>query len=323
MILKNLTRRSNTGQLVNYLFKQEKDNKPKPILKHNLRSRTAKGWTKELDKNFELRLNRRKDSIRLHHTIISFSNKDKKQINQELLKDITKKYIELRGKDNIYLASSHHDKEHIHLHIVMSATKLITGESNRISRQEFRDLKLALTEYQKEKYPELIHSLPAHGKSQKLQLSDPELKLQDPEGKLSEKQGLFQTVETVYNRSKSVDNFLSELKSEGINTYDRGGKVYGVEDETGRHYRFKTLGFDLKKLEELDRQAQEEAKQLQELASLRDAKNPDREQDNEGFEREIQEVNEYQTEDPESDDSEEITGIQDEDDIDSDDAEDD
>ena len=218
MILKNLTRRSITGQLVNYLFKQEKDNKPKPVLKHNLRSRTTKGWTKELDKNFELRLNRRKDNIRLHHTIISFSNKDKKQINTELLKDITKKYIELRGKDNLYLASSHHDKEHIHLHIVMSSTKLITGESNRISRQEFRELKLALDEYQKVKYPELVNSLPAHGKSQKLQLTDPEQKLQDREGKLSQKQVLLETVQTVYSRSKSLDNFLSELKSEGYNS---------------------------------------------------------------------------------------------------------
>lgn len=323
MILKNLTKRSNTGQLVNYLFKQEKDSKPKPILKHNLRSRTTKGWTKELDKNFELRLNRRKDNIRLHHTIISFSNKDKKQINPELLKDITKKYIELRGKDNIYLASSHYDKEHIHLHIVMSSTKLITGESNRISRQEFKDLKLALDEYQKEKYPELIHSLPAHGKSQKLQLSDPELKLQDREGKLSQKQGLLETVETVYSRSKSVDNFLSELKSEGINTYDRGGKAYGVEDDTGLHYRFKTLGFDLKKLEEFERQAQKEAKQLQELASLRESKSSDREQDNEGFEREIQEDFKEQIEDQESDDSEEENGIKEEEDMDSEKAEED
>ena len=316
MILKNLTRRSNTGQLVNYLFKQEKDNKPKPVLKHNLRSRTTKGWTKELDKNFELRLNRRKDNIRLHHTIISFSNKDKKQINTELLKDITKKYIELRGKDNLYLASSHHDKEHIHLHIVMSSTKLITGESNRISRQEFRELKLALDEYQKVKYPELVNSLPAHGKSQKLQLTDPEQKLQDREGKLSQKQVLLETVQTVYSRSKSLDNFLSELKSEGYNSYSRGGKIYGVEDESGRHYRFKTLGFDLKKLKEIDRQAQEEARQLQELANLRDAKNSDREQDNEGYEREIQEENEDQTEDPESDYSNEETEIQGQDDED-------
>lgn len=323
MILKNLTRRNNTGQLVNYLFKQEKDNKPKPILKHNLKSRTTKGWTKELDKNFELRMHRRIDNIRLHHTIISFSNKDKKQINPDLLKDITKKYIELRGKENQYLISTHHDKEHIHLHIVMSAHKYLTGESNRISRQEFKDLKLALDEYQKEKYPELINSLPSHGKSQKLQLTDPELKLQDREGKLSQKQELFETVQTVYSRSKSLYNFLFELKSEGYNSYNRGGKVYGVEDESGRHYRFKTLGIDLNKLEELDRQAKEEAKQLQELSSLRDSKNQEQERDHEGFEREIQEDNEGPTEDPESDDSEEETGIQDEDDLDSEDAEED
>lgn len=323
MILKNLTRRSNTGQLVNYLFKQEKDSKPKPILKHNLRSRTTKGWIKELDRNFEMRNHKRKDNIRLHHTIISFSNKDKKQISIDLLKDITKRYIELRGKENQYLVSTHHDKEHIHLHIVMSSIKYLTGESNRISRQEFKDLKLALDQYQKEKYPELIHSLPAHGKSQKLPLSDPELKLQDREGKLSQKQELLETVQTVFDRSKSVDNFLSELKSEGYNSYSRGGKVYGVEDESGRHYRFNTLGFDLKKLEELDRQAQEEAKQLQELASLREAKSPEQEQDHDGFEREMEVDNDNLTEDQESKDSEEETGVQDEDDFDSEVAEDD
>ncbi|MGB5024437.1 MAG: relaxase/mobilization nuclease domain-containing protein, partial [Saprospiraceae bacterium] len=303
MILKNLTRRNNTGQLVNYLFKQEKGNKPKPILKHNLKSRTTKGWTKELDKNFELRMHKRKDNIRLHHTIISFSNKDKKQINQELLKDITKKYIELRGKDNIYLASSHHDKEHIHLHIVMSTHIYLTGESNRISRQEFRDMKLALDTYQKERYPELVQSLPSHGKSQKLQLTDPELKLQDRNGKLSQKQELLETVQTVYSKSKSLDNFLSELKSEGYNSYSRGGKVYGVEDESGRHYRFKTLGFDLNKLEELDRQTQEEARQLQELASIRDSKSQDKELEDQ-FEREIDNEEENQSKGSESNDSE-------------------
>ena len=323
MILKNLTRRSNTGQLVNYLFKQEKDNKPKPILKHNLRSRTTKGWTKEFDQNFESRIHRRSNNISLHHTIISFSNKDKNQINPELLKDITKKYIELRGKENIYLASSHHDKEHIHLHIVMSSTKLITGESNRISRQEFKDLKLALDAYQKEKFPELKHSLPAHGKSQKLQLSDPEQKLQDREGKLSQKQELFQAVQSAYARSKSVDNFLSEIKSGGYKTYERGGKVYGLEDESGRHYRFSTLGFDLNKLEDKDRQTQEEAKQLQELASLRDSKSQDLEQEDEGLEREIDEDDKDQTEDQESEDLEAETGTQDEDDSDTEDTDDD
>ncbi|MBK8954992.1 MAG: relaxase/mobilization nuclease domain-containing protein [Saprospiraceae bacterium] len=286
MILKNLTRRSNTGQLVNYLFKQEKDNKPKPILKHNLRSRTTKGWTKELDKNFEFRLNKRKDNIRLHHTIISFSNKDKNHINPELLKGITKKYIELRGKDNMYIASLHWDKEHIHLHIVMSSIKYLTGESNRISRQEFKEIKLALDSYQKEKYPELVNSLPNHGKSKNTQLTDQEQGLLNMDRKLSQKQELLETIQAVYDSSKSVDNFLSELKSKGYEPYYRGGRLYGLEDVSERHYRFKTLGIDLNMLEEKDRQAQVEAKQLQELVSLRESKSQDRQQDDEP-EREI------------------------------------
>ncbi len=303
MILKNLTRKSGTSQLVNYLFKNEKDKKPEPILKHNLRGRTTKGWSKEFERNFELRNNRRKDNIQLHHTIISFSNKDKKHINPELLKDITKKYIELRGKDNIYLASSHRDKEHIHLHIVMSSIKYMTGESNRISRQEFKDIKLALDTYQKEKYPELVNSLPNHGKSKSVQLNDLEKNLQISDRKLSQNQEVLETVQTVFDRSKSVDNFLSELKSEGYATYTRGGKVYGIEDASERHYRFKTLGIDLNKLEEKDRQAQVEAKQLQELAELRDSKSQDLELDDQP-EREIDDRPDDETQDSETEDSE-------------------
>ncbi|MFZ1424803.1 MAG: relaxase/mobilization nuclease domain-containing protein [Saprospiraceae bacterium] len=301
MILKNLTRRSNTGQLVNYLFKQEKDNKLKPIIKHNLRSRTTKGWTKELDKNFELRLNRRKDSIRLHHTIISFSNKDKKQINLDLLKDITKKYIELRGKDNIYLASSHHDKEHIHLHIVMSATKYMTGETNRISKSEFKGLKLALDAFQKEKYPELSHSLPNHGKSQKIQLTEQEHQLQSWEGKLSQKQQILETVEAVYSKSKSLDDFLSQLKSEGYEPYYRAGNLYGVEDG-GRNFRFKTLGFDKDKLDELNKQPDNAEKELHEIRNLRESKSDEKEQE-EKCERSIDDDDSDEETEDDTDDS--------------------
>jgi hypothetical protein len=76
VILKNLTRRSNIGQLVNYILKLEKDEKAEPILKHNLRSRSATGWTKEFESNEALRLYKRSDNIKLNHTILSFSNKD-------------------------------------------------------------------------------------------------------------------------------------------------------------------------------------------------------------------------------------------------------
>jgi hypothetical protein len=256
---------------VNYILKPEKIEKAEPILKHNLRSRSPIGWTKEFESNNALRLYKRSDNIKLNHTILSFSNKDIEHISKDLLKDISKKFIELRGKDNVYLASSHHDKDHIHLHILMSATKYLTGESNRISKKEFHELKLGLDAYQKEKYPELIHSLPNHRKLSKVQSQDISYPFKDSIRTLSQKQQISDKIEEIYGKAKSSQEFLSQLKFEGLEPYYRGGSVYGVEDQ-GRHFRFKTLGFDTNKLDELDKKSSKEEDELQQLSDLRESK---------------------------------------------------
>ncbi len=305
MILKNLTRRSNVGQLVNYILKPEKNEKAEPILKHNLRSRSANGWTKEFESNNSLRLYKRSDNIKLNHTILSFSNKDVEHISKDLLKDISKKFIELRGKDNVYLASSHHDKDHIHLHILMSATKYLTGESNRISKLEFKELKLALDAYQKEKYPELIHSLPNHGKLTKVQSQDISYPFKDSIRTLSQKQQISETITEVYGKTNSSQEFLSQLKFEGLEPYYRGGSIYGVEDQ-GRHFRFKTLGFDINKLDELDKKLAKEDYELQDLSDLRECKNFEKEVEDE---RSIDIEADEETEDDSEDDEYDGLGI--------------
>lgn len=295
MILKSLTRRNNTGQLLKYLFNPKKNEKTEPVLKHNLRTRSQDGWKKEFEANDSLRIRRRKDNIQIYHIVLSFSNKDKEYINKGLLKDISKKYVELRGKENIFLSVSHHDRDHVHLHIIQSGTKYLTGESNRTSKKEFHELKLALDAYQKEKYPELVHSLPEHGKSLRLQRTEKDYQFQNREGKLSHKQQLLQTLETVYEKSKSLDHFLVQLKSEGIDPYYRGGRLYGIEDTDGRHYRFKTLDF-ADKLDSLQKQAEMEEKELQTLSDLRESKSNEREEEHE---REIEAESE-ETEDEEN-----------------------
>ena len=290
MILKSLSRRNNTLQLVGYLFKQEKNEKPQPILKHNLRSRSVKGWAKEFDQNESLRLHKRKDNIKINHTILSFSTKDKEYISKSLLKDVSKKFVELRGKDNVYLVSSHHDRQHIHLHIIMSGTKYLTGESNRISKKEFHELKLALDSYQKEKYPKLIHSLPEHGKALKYQASQKDLKFQNRGEQPSQKQQILEATDKLYSRSKSLDHFLSQLKSKGYEPYYRGGQLYGLENQEGRHFRFKTIGYEKDRLEELDRQGVQQQKALKEIRDLRDSKNLEKEEEHErNIDEEIEE----------------------------------
>ncbi|MBK8241890.1 MAG: relaxase/mobilization nuclease domain-containing protein [Saprospiraceae bacterium] len=278
---------------MNYVLKPEKNEKAEPILKHNLRSRSPVGWTKEFESNEALRLYKRSDNIKLNHMILSFSSKDIEHISKDLLKDISKKFIELRGKDNVYLASSHHDKDHIHLHILMSATKYLTGESNRISKLEFQDLKLGLDAYQKDKYPELIHSLPAHGKLTKVDFQDISYPFKASDKTLSQKQQISENIAEIYGKVNTSQEFLSQLKFEGLEPYYRGGTVYGVEDQ-GRHFKFKTLGFDINKLDELDKNQSKVEVELQDLKDLRESKNLEKEVNDE---RNIEDDEDEETED--------------------------
>src|ERR1700741_1033396 len=114
MIIKTLSRKSNTGQLFQYVFRyvfQRKENSPtksvgsgkdKFIVRHNIRSRSLNGIIREYKDNESYRLVQRKDSVRLFHAIISFSDKDREQIYDALLKDVARKFIEERGTNNLY-----------------------------------------------------------------------------------------------------------------------------------------------------------------------------------------------------------------------------
>lgn len=288
MIIKNLTRKSGANQLVNYLFKyflkEQKQNNlsDKPlIVKRNLRTNKIQSWAKQFDANEKLRLRKRKDNILLHHTIISFSNKDKEHITKSLLKDVAKKYIELRGKNNIYIATPHYDREHIHLHIAMSGCKYKTGESNRLSHKQFKELKLELDRYQREKYPNLIHSLPRHGSKNSKELNQADKKTLNLSGKTNQKQHVFDSLNNAFKKSNSVKEFLEQIKSDGLEPYCRGGKLYGVQNEFDRRFRFKTLGVEIEKLDERDELEKRNTRELEDLRNLRESKENDHTRDSE------------------------------------------
>ncbi len=96
MIIKSLSRKSNSSQLVKYIFRYVLDDEKKKeiskndlvksvqpnfIIRHNVRSRSVKGYVKEFQENEAYRIVRRKDSVQLFHTIISFAPGDSKVIN--------------------------------------------------------------------------------------------------------------------------------------------------------------------------------------------------------------------------------------------------
>lgn len=150
-----------------YIFKyihQEKREAQAPfIIRHNVRSTDVRGFTKEFTENAARRVHARRDQTLIHHTILSWSNKDREKITPEMIRRMASQYIRLRGENNLYVGAIHTDRDHIHLHLAMSGNQ-INGLSSRISQRQFFDLKCSLDAFQRELYPELDNSLPEHGK---------------------------------------------------------------------------------------------------------------------------------------------------------------
>lgn len=133
MIVKVLARHNPTyGQLIDYLTKEGKGRDGKPIvMTHNFKGSTKVKWVKEFMENESFRQHVRKDQIYIYHEIISLSSKENKEmINQKILEDLAEQYINLRGKEGMYIAAFHEDKEHCHIHFAVSGVKYRTGQAH-------------------------------------------------------------------------------------------------------------------------------------------------------------------------------------------------
>lgn len=250
MILKSLSRKSGTAQLLQYLFQENKTpESQKPlIITHNIRSKSLDSWSTAFEENEQFRIHKRKDNIKVYHTVLSFSNKDKQHISNSKLTTIAQKYISLQGKDNLYVGTAHYDKDHIHLHLVMSGTKYLTGETNRKTKDDFHKLKLSMDAYQLENFPELTHSLPHHGKSIELLRKNHLPVIDSRNGRVSKKEMILREIETVYNQATSQESFFIELEKRGLTPYYRNGKLTGITLPNSLKFRLTRLGFDSDKL---------------------------------------------------------------------------
>ena len=272
MILKNLSRRTSIHQLFTYVFEKERKtmhNDMKPfVIKHNVRSNSLKKWVKEFEQNSENRIHKRKDHILLNHAILSFSPKDSQFINEKVFRDIANKFIQLRGQNNMYCAKIHSDVAHPHIHILYSAVEYQTGKSNRISHEEFRDLKKNLDEYQRMKYPEL-ESLPDHDRRSRKKLTREEYQRQLQKNHQSQKLSLIETLEKVFSKSTSIEEIESNLKAEGHELYFRNDSIQGIKFKGERKFRFSRLGDYQERITELSKVQNIKKRTLEGIQTIR------------------------------------------------------
>lgn len=172
MLIRSLaTRKSKRSlkRLLNYLFhSNEKVRDGKGDLHYmtqHLRGSSIEEWVEEWDGNEAYRTQRRRNSVWAYHDVLSFHEKDSAYLNQAVIQDLLFTYLNKRAPGALALGVVHYDTEHIHLHLCFSGIEAYTGRSNRISKSDFARIKKEVQEFQKSKYPELMHSIVEHGKS--------------------------------------------------------------------------------------------------------------------------------------------------------------
>ncbi len=281
MIIKSLSRKSNPVQLIRYALKYSlKENNTQTqkehatiLLKHNLRSKDIDGYIKEFKENESYRIYRRKDSVILFHTILSFAPEDKKRITKLMLKDISQKFVALRGADCLNLAVCHSEKNHEHIHVLTAGIKT-NGRSSRVSKQAFNHILNELEKYQQEKYPSLVHSKNTHSKTKTQDKEQLIAHLQKT--RKSDKLSLLTHLDKAYRNAKSQDDFIQRLSSKGYEIYQRNGKPQGILAD-GKKFRFTSLNFDTTNFEKLNERELKDSQALTQIQAIRNKENKQKE----------------------------------------------
>jgi len=242
------------------------------LLKHNIRSKDVEGYIREFKENETYRIYRRKDSVVLFHSILSFAPQDKQHVTKAMLKDIAKRFVELRGTDSLHVAVAHLEKEHPHIHVVTSGVK-INGRSSRVSKQVFDHILNQLEKYQQEKYPNLIHSKNRHGKT-KIQHKEQLIEYLQKNRKTTQLQ-LLSHLEHSYQNANSLTDFTNHLSTNNYELYFRNGKPQGILSN-GKKFRFSSLQFDARNIEQLHERANESSRALAQIQAIRNKETKER-----------------------------------------------
>ncbi len=248
MIIKSLSRKTpEYSQLAHYMIGKGKSKTPL-VIRHNMQ--TESGDPDELAREIEENAaysRRRKNGICMYHEIVSFSPRDKAAITRDMLEDVSHEYMAERlGDCGLGFAAVHIDKENVHIHFMIGANQIRSRRKLRMSRAEFERLKMKMSGWVKDKYPQLMHTYDqrkrAKGKVRERQRENCRnyrLKKQNRKAP-TRKQLARSAVVGAVKAAKSATDFIGILKGGGFTPYRRGKSLGIMKD--GLRFRLSTLG---------------------------------------------------------------------------------
>ena len=129
-------------------FNNQLQNNDNPEQKVALTEKRVENMYSQFVQNNKNRLIKRENGNVVYHDIISFHKNDSDKLPLETLKRIARKYIQERSKYSLVVSTMHSDKDHLHLHFVISSVEFATGRVVRKTRKEFNQIKMKMEQWQ-------------------------------------------------------------------------------------------------------------------------------------------------------------------------------
>lgn len=251
-------------KLVKYI-NQDKDFNPHDpnVVMHNVRNPISlAAIAAEFENNDQERKNLRINSVRADHNILTFRSEDAMYLTEQKKNEIANEFIRLRCPGAIVFGRWHFDREHPHLHLCISATEYLDPEKLlRLDNRKFNKLRRDMELWQQREMPELS-SIVYINKQERTKDFIEQDRNARKQKKIQmdirvEKQELFECLNTLINKSASMEDFHNYILQESeISLYGYEGNYVGVQLGNGKKYRWETLKLT-EQLESLDRKEKE------------------------------------------------------------------
>jgi hypothetical protein len=181
---------------------------------------------------------RKRVKTRAQHIIISFHEKDSKNVTPEMLYAIVNNFLETRGYSRCVVYGKAHFEKNAHIHLCVSQNYFLTDKSCDTPKKEYLRQNREVEYFQEEHYSkELANSFVYINEKKK------ELKQLQKSPKAKTKNKVIDTLNDLADKAKNLTDlyYLIETNHKDLKIYSRGNKLnYGVRCEK-LNFRFTTV----------------------------------------------------------------------------------
>lgn len=198
-------------------------------------------------------LRERKNGNVLYHEILSFSSirgVEREKLARHIA-DVGQEYLRERAVSQLAYGVIHHDTDHIHLHLMVSANAVRSKERVRLSKAQFAEVQRKVEAFTLNRYPELqqtvIYDKPKERQQtrERVKATSNEQAMQEHRGIRARKIDLAAKLHAALEQARDFKELANRCQKEGIRFYERGktiGIIVTEHDGNERKHRLETLG---------------------------------------------------------------------------------